>query len=468
MAQEELRAKATLDTKDFEAGAEKLQRASKKVSKTSGSANQAIINLARGASDAKFGFAGLANNLEFTAESFGHLTKSSGGVGNAFKQLGKSLLGPTGVIAAVVLLISYAPHILSFFKSIVGASDEASNALDKFYKAQAAAAETPLQKENKLAQARIDEIDTLIAKQEKLRKLKVRGQKSTETIDDKISSFNLEKSILSVGILNRNTAKETKEEEKKKLKLFREQLKVLKDQEDIAENTIPSGNEDYFAGSDKKSFNDTFSVNPNEVKIVDPDDIYYIDEFTDALDDLESALVQTGSAFAGLSVDEAKQKFKDIAEAQKDAAAQSKEWSDALVGALNSAASQGGNLLENLAKGIFSALGSILIKKGVAAIFAGIADNAIVPGSGSKSITKGGLVVAAGIALKAGANLAKPSGTGSSAGGGGAQRSTPTATTTTPTSIQGLGLENNVIGVLRGQDIRLINQRANDSYEGLS
>ena len=94
-------------------------------------------------------------------------------------------------------------------------------------------------------------------------------------------------------------------------------------------------------------------------------------------------------------------------------------FASAFIGAFESAATQGGAFLENLARGLMSALGSILIQQGTAAIMSGIAKNAIIPGSGKPAIVKGSLVVGAGVALKAGSSIGKRSAGAGGGGGGG-------------------------------------------------
>ena len=107
MATENLRAKATLDTKNFERGAKRMANANKNIKRSGGSASAAIIELGRGASDARFGFVGLGNNLERTTELFGSLVKNSGGLKGALKSVGSALLGPAGLVAGITILIAY-------------------------------------------------------------------------------------------------------------------------------------------------------------------------------------------------------------------------------------------------------------------------------------------------------------------------------------------------------------------------
>lgn len=77
-----------------------------KASKTQAGLNNAILlESGRLASDASYGFTAMANNLSQLVSLFGSFVKTAGGVGESFKQLGKSLLGTGGVLLGVQLLI---------------------------------------------------------------------------------------------------------------------------------------------------------------------------------------------------------------------------------------------------------------------------------------------------------------------------------------------------------------------------
>ena len=73
------------------------------------------VCLVSGASDARFGFHGLDNNLERFTETIGYTIKSAGGLKGALKQIGGALLGPAGIVAGISIMIAYAPQIKDFF-----------------------------------------------------------------------------------------------------------------------------------------------------------------------------------------------------------------------------------------------------------------------------------------------------------------------------------------------------------------
>jgi hypothetical protein len=80
-----------------------------------------LINLGRVVQDAPFGFLGIANNLNPLIEGFSRTTKASGGLGGAFKSLGKSMLGAGGLSLGISLLST---GLILFGDKIFGASKE--------------------------------------------------------------------------------------------------------------------------------------------------------------------------------------------------------------------------------------------------------------------------------------------------------------------------------------------------------
>lgn len=127
-------------------------------------------------------------------------------------------------------------------------------------------------------------------------------------------------------------------------------------------------------------------------------------------------------------VDNLTESFAKVDEATSSTTENTQMFAGAFIGAFESAATQGGKFMENLARGLMSSLGSILIQQGTAAIFSGIAKNATVPGSGVASIKSGALVVGAGVALKAGSSIGKRS-AGAGGGGGGSSSGSKSGTT---------------------------------------
>lgn len=73
-------------------------------SRATANGSSTLTQFSRIAQDAPFGIIGIGNNLTATAESFGYLSQSAGGAGNALKAVGASLLGPGGVLLAISLV----------------------------------------------------------------------------------------------------------------------------------------------------------------------------------------------------------------------------------------------------------------------------------------------------------------------------------------------------------------------------
>ena len=468
--------KANLAQARLSGGAEKLRSNNR-------GASAAIIELGRGASDARFGFHGLGNNLERATELMGSLIKKNGGLKGAFKALGASLLGPAGIVVAITVLIAYGPAIIKFFKNsfgdpaevakekVMALSKELKVLRDEYFGATDTREADILRKWNEIIAAQ-EEYIKLLDESSKRSPIHAPSAGGVFVADDTRATLadhqfaDLQQAINKAAAKGDKEAIKAKKVEKEKLKIYKEQLKFYRERENISKNTIKSGNEDYFKDNET-GLSDAFDLgNQNVPKIVDVDSVEIIDEYAGSLEDLNAILRETGSIFADLSPEIAK-KLMDIDAAMLTSAQRSAEFANAIIGAFESAATQGGSFLENLGRGLMSSLGSMLIQQGTAAIFSGIAKNAIVPGTGAASIKKGALVVAAGVALKAGSTIGK--GSASSGGGGGsATRSTPTATTVTPKSLQENGQQNSLIATVRGQDLRFVLQAADDSYTAIS
>lgn len=94
--------------------------------------NNAILQEAgRAASDLRFGFNGVANNVGQLASLFGSLINTSDSVVTSLKNLGKSLLGTGGILIAVQLLIAYGDRIYNFFTGISESAAKAEKSLKK-------------------------------------------------------------------------------------------------------------------------------------------------------------------------------------------------------------------------------------------------------------------------------------------------------------------------------------------------
>ena len=251
-----------------------------------------------------------------------------------------------------------------------------------------------------------------------------------------------------------------------KLQKYIRKLKELKDQEDISPNNIKSGIEkDYFDDSDAGDFINK-GLNPNEVKIIDADDIEVIDEYAASVDDLNKILIENGRITGMMSVAQTDAWLK-ATEQFESAKVNIEDISGSLISALESAATQGGNFLENAAKGVLSAIGSLLIKEGTAYIALGIARDAAFPGSGTKTWVTGGALVAAGIALKAGSSaIGKGGGSGGSNGRTGTSlgRAEAVQNVKSDTANNSSGLV--AVAKVKGQDLILAIENAGYSRQG--
>lgn len=100
--------------------------------KTQVGLNNAILTEAgRAASDLRFGFNGVANNVGQLASLFGSLINTSDNVLTSLTNLGKSFLGTGGILIGIQLLIAYGDRIYDFFVGTASAIDIETEALIK-------------------------------------------------------------------------------------------------------------------------------------------------------------------------------------------------------------------------------------------------------------------------------------------------------------------------------------------------
>ena len=107
-------------------------------SRATANGSNTLTQFSRIAQDAPFGIIGIANNLTATAESFGSLSQSAGGAGNALKSVGASLLGPGGLILAFSVVTSGLTYMAQqgltvgdVFNKLTGTFDQYGSVLKK-------------------------------------------------------------------------------------------------------------------------------------------------------------------------------------------------------------------------------------------------------------------------------------------------------------------------------------------------
>ena len=108
-----------------------LQGRTSKNKATSGLNNTILQETGRLASDAAYGFQGMANNLGQLVSLFQIAAKNSGGWGAALKDVGKSLTGVGGILIAVQLFISFLPRISAGLSKWINKTTDLDEALKK-------------------------------------------------------------------------------------------------------------------------------------------------------------------------------------------------------------------------------------------------------------------------------------------------------------------------------------------------
>ena len=91
----------------------------------SASANNLGFELVQAAQDARFGMAGVANQIPLMTEQFTQLSAKTGSTSGALRALGGSLLGPAGLIGAITLGLPLIGQLTSKLFSAGDAADEA-------------------------------------------------------------------------------------------------------------------------------------------------------------------------------------------------------------------------------------------------------------------------------------------------------------------------------------------------------
>ena len=443
---ERLEYEVTLQNKGFTKGIAGVNASAKS------SANILTQSFGRGLTDIQFGFKAVQNNIESMSIAFKNLTAQSGGVAKAFKLIGTTLMGPAGIFLAFQTLLAIGPHVIKWFKSIVGASDEATNALAKFNEEQREAAKTAGEKENELLRAAKLEIEEKIEGINKLEKARKRGQKTLS--DEQIAlrntlqlQANIYQTKIDLNIANDKDvelAKQKTAELKKQQEEYKKELAYWKDRESITPFSVDFGIKDEDFGSD--DIYSLLGINPNNPIIVPVNDILVLDEEDyDLFGD-----------FADKAVQEAEDVGNELGQALQSS----------LTGAFTGIGQAIGDALsgnENFGDAFLKLLGQFMQQFGAALIGIGVAEIALKSGNPFLMIAGGVALIAAGSALS-NAYSSKPSLSSS----GGVGRSNQTGTTTTPSSIQGIGQGGQLVATVRGQDLRFALQAANDSYTALS
>ena len=443
MAQDKLRYRAEMDTKNFDAGVSNIQKGLNKSTKSVRKQGQAFTQLAYALDDAQYGFRGVQNNIQAIAVTAG--------------ASGPLVLGITAATVAIGYLIEKT--------DLFGASADKLKKRVKTLNEEIKALQTSIFGGDADSVKLLSKWDDRIKKQEEIlknltsKKAVQSGELVTVGSKAQIEAAELQLSILKAARatdeLRINQIKKKDDAAKK----YKKTLADIKKTEDIAEFAPETGLAVDDSGINLES---VFGETQNLFGLSELPHV--IEDSTDALADLESALRQSGSALAGLSVknSEAVMKAKEDFGTLKEQIEQN--FGNALVNAFGAAATAGDNFLGVLGKGLLSALGTMMISVGTAAVISGKARVAAGDVTGAAAIKTGYASIAGGVILKAGGSLiggkAKSGGGGSGSGSGGAAA----RPSVTPSRIQGFGDSGQLVASVRGQEIRFLLQGANDSY----
>jgi hypothetical protein len=120
--------KVVEDLKKVEGATTKVTKATERGRAQSGLNNAILLETGRLASDASFGFQGMANNLGQLATLFGSFVKTNKSVSASIRQLVKSLIGTGGFLIAVQLIIAFGDKIFAFFSKLISGVDATKEA----------------------------------------------------------------------------------------------------------------------------------------------------------------------------------------------------------------------------------------------------------------------------------------------------------------------------------------------------
>jgi len=131
----------TKDTNKLADAKKRLGKQTSSNNKAFSTANQTLFSFSDGIQDASQfiqggqvnfaqGMRAVGNNIGFTAELMGNLTTKTGGLKGAFKALGRSLLGPGGILIGINLLVTAATVIPQLFNEGKKSAEDLEKELD--------------------------------------------------------------------------------------------------------------------------------------------------------------------------------------------------------------------------------------------------------------------------------------------------------------------------------------------------
>lgn len=114
--------------------ADNLSNSTKRAKTQVGLNNAILTEAGRAASDLRFGFNGVANNVGQLASLFGNLINTSDNVLTSLTNLAKSFMGTGGILIVIQLLIAYGDQIYDFFFSASSGAEELKKKMESLTK----------------------------------------------------------------------------------------------------------------------------------------------------------------------------------------------------------------------------------------------------------------------------------------------------------------------------------------------
>jgi len=115
------------DFNKFKSGLDSATNAQKNLRTASGGATSAVLELGRVVQDAPYGIRGMANNITQLASQMAFATKDAGSFGGALKDMGKSMMGPLGIVFAISIVVSLLDGLYGANKKAEESSKDLTN-----------------------------------------------------------------------------------------------------------------------------------------------------------------------------------------------------------------------------------------------------------------------------------------------------------------------------------------------------
>lgn len=422
------------DTTGIERGAAVASKSIGNFSSNARDATLLVQNFGEGIVDAQYGLRNITNNLDVVGARFQNLIGRTGSLKGAFSAIASGLLSPVGLITGLTLLINFGPQIYKWFKTWISGAEQASDALEKFNK--------------QVADAQFTDDQRLLLDLQKDEQI---------LLDEKlklIEEYNLKLSqgFRNLGgLLDQIAAKDAEILENQEAQVV-VNGRLLDIQKDRTNNII---NEQLRKDLELMKAQ---GATQKELLTYELEQLENLKETTVGAKNYEDILHRIAVLKAKIAKIDLDVGASLLAHIRAEIEKHLKQFNE-VGNELGQAVKSG---LINALTGLGQAIGQVLAGEGsFGDKFLALLGN-FMQAFGSALIAGGVALVAAGAALSS-ARQKNPAG-----GNSGTQYNPAAVSAVAPTRIQGSEQDFRVVGKIDGQDLRLVMQRAGDSYQGLS